>query len=117
MLCFLFMFHVFLFHAYNVKYSARYRKLTTHDKIKRAYQSLRISAWGLHCFFSPHNVIKHLAVLSPKSANILLWIIPACPGFDLVLSCSMLHPYLGLVVSCTYPLTLLQAGIVLYGVL
>ena len=117
MLCFLFMLHVLIFHAYNVKCSAKYRKLSTHDKINRAYHSLRISAWALHFVFRPHYLMKHLALLSPKSANILLWVIPACGGFDLVLSCSMLHPYLGLLVSCTYPLSLMQAVVILYGVL
>ena len=58
-------------------------------------------------------MIKHLAVLSPKSPNMLLWVIPPCPGFDIILSCSMLSPHLGLAVACTYPLSILQAVVVL----
>ena len=117
MLCFALLLLLLIFHASKIKLSARYRKLTTHAKIEECYSLLRTSAWALHFVFRPHYVMKHLALMSPKSANILLWVIPACEGFDLVLSCSMLHPYLGLLVSCTYPLSLPQAVVILYGVL
>ena len=112
-LCLAFMFHVLAFHAYNVKYNAQYRKLRTRQKINRAYQSLRISGWVAHCAFRPHHVLKHLAVLSPKTAHIALWCIVPCAGFDIILTCSMINPYLGLLVACTYPLSILQAVVIM----
>lgn len=111
-LCFLFMLHVLLYHVLNVKCSANYRKLSTHKKINRAYRSLRISVWAAHFVFPIQYVLKHAAILNPKSANIVLWFIRPCDGFDIVLTCSALNPYLGLLVSCTYPLSILQAIVV-----
>jgi hypothetical protein len=112
-LCFLFMFHVFLFHGYNVRFNARYRSLNTHEKINRAYQSLHTCAWGLHIVFPTHHLRKHLAVLSPRSPSMLLWLIKPCPGFDLIITCAWLNPYLGVFVACTYPLSMLQAVVVM----
>ena len=103
---------VFSYHAYSVKFSAKYRRLTTHEKIKRAYLCLPICVWVLHFVFPIQYVLKHAAILNPKSANILLWLIRPCDGFDIVLTCSALNPYLGLLVSCTYPLSILQAIVV-----
>ena len=103
---------VFLFHGLNVKLSKPYRKLSTHQKIDHAYQFLHTFAWGLHIVFPTHYLRKHLAVLSPIHVNLLLWLLHPCVGFDLILTCSMLNPYLGLLVSCTYPLSILQAVVV-----
>lgn len=103
---------VFSFHAYNVKFNGPYRKLSTREKIKRAYYFLPICVWVLHFVFPIQYVLKHRAVLNPKSANILLWLISRTPGFDIILTCSTLNPYLALVVSCTYPLSILQALVV-----
>ena len=113
MLCLVFTLLLFGSHAYKTKFDDKYRKLSTHSKINHAYQFLRIFEWAAHCAFRPHHVAKHRAVLSPRSANILLWIIHPCRGFDLIISCSMLNPYLGLFVACTYPLSILQAIVVL----
>jgi len=113
MLCLGLLLLVLIFHALKVKFSARYRKLTTHQKIDECYSNLHTSAWGLHIVFPTHHIRKHLAVLSPKSANILLWLINPCPGFDLILTCSWVNPYLGAAVACTYPLSFLQAIVVL----
>ena len=101
MLCFLFMLHVLVFHAYNVKCSAKYRKKSTHQKINRAYQSLRISVWAAHFIFRPHHVLRHLSVLHPKSASTVLWLVPPCAGFDIVLTCSMISNT-GTVLSLLY---------------
>ena len=106
------MLHVCLSHVLNVKCNKQYRKLTTHEKINRSYQSLRISVWVAHFIFRPHHVLKHLSVLHPRSVNTLLWLVAPCAGFDVILTCSMLNPYLGLLVSCTYPLSILQAVVV-----
>lgn len=102
-----------IFHVSKVKSSARYRKLTTHAKINECYQLLHTSAWGLHIVFQTHYLRKHLAILSPRSPNMLLWLIEPCPGFDLIITCAWLNPYLGLLVACSYPLTILQAVVVM----
>ena len=112
-LCFVFAFLVFIFHVLKVKLSARYRKISTHAKIDECYQLLHTCAWALHIVFQAHYLRKHLAVLSPKSPNILLWLIAPCTGFDFILSCAWVNPYIGLVVAFTYPLTVLQACVVL----
>jgi len=104
---------VFIFHVSKVKLSARYRKLKTHAKIDECYSHLHTCAWGLHTVFPTHYLRKHLAVLTPKSPSILLWLIEPCPGFDLIITCSWLNPYLGVLVACSYPLSILQACVVL----
>jgi len=44
----------------------------------------------------------------------LLWLVPETRGFNMVLACSMMHPYLGLAIACTYPLTPLES-VVIFG--
>ena len=113
LLCFVFALLVLTFHVLKVKLSARYRKQTTHAKINECYSLLRTFASALHFVFPPQHVMKHLAVLSPKSPEILLWLIKPCVGFDLILTCAWLNPYLSLLGACSYPLSILQACVVL----
>ena len=113
MLCVAFVFTLFTYHALKVKFDSDYRKLSTHEKIHHSYSFLLTCAYPLHFILAPHQVIKHLAVLYPKSPKMLLWLIEPCTGFDIILSCSMVNPYLGVAVACTYPLSFLQAAVVL----
>ena len=117
MLCLSLLLLLLIFHVSKVKLSARYRKLSTHAKIDECYSLLRTFASALHFVFPPQHVMKHLAVLSPKSPEILLWLIKPCGGFDLILTCSMINPYLSLLVACSYPLSVLQACVVLGALL
>ena len=117
MLCLGLLLLLLIFHASKVKLSERYRKITTHQKINECYQLLHTCVWGLHTVFQAHYLRKHLAVLSPKSPSILLWLIEPCPGFDLIITCAWLNPYLGVLVACTYPLSILQACVVLGALL
>lgn len=102
-----------IFHVSKVKLSARYRKLKTHAKIHECYRLLHTCAWGLHMVLPAHYLRKHLAILSPRSPSMLLWLIAPCPGFDLIITCAWLNPYLGVLVACSYPLTILQAVVVM----
>lgn len=113
MLCLGLLLLLFMFHASKVKLSERYRKLTTHAKIEECYSLLHTCAWGLHFVFPAHHLRKHLAILSPGSPSMLLWFISPCPGFDLIITCAWLNPYLGVLVACSYPLSILQAIVVI----
>ena len=62
--------------------------------------------------YTTHHVLKHMYALQPERFKILLWLIAEDPGFNIVLGCSMFHPYLGLLVGLTYPLSFLQAIVV-----
>ena len=88
MLCLSLSLLLFIFHVSKVKLSARYRKQNTHAKINECYSLLRTFASALHFVFPPQHVMKHLAVLSPKSPEILLWLIKPCVGLDLILTCA-----------------------------
>ena len=102
---------LFGLHIYNVKQDPAYRKLNTHQKIDQCYQYLHIFARALNIFYSSHHILKHFSVVHPNP-YVLLWIIPETRGFSTVLSFSMIHPYAGLVVACTCPLTIIQAAFI-----
>lgn len=111
MLCLGFLCTLFALHIYNVKRDPAYRKQTTHQKIEQCYHYLHICARALNLFYSSHHVLKHFSLVHPIPYA-LLWIIPETRGFNMVLACSMMHPYLGLVMACTYPLTPLESVII-----
>ena len=93
-------------HVYNLR-SNDYRKLSRHEQIVQCYRYLHICARALNLLYSSHHILKHFSVVHPNPYA-LLWIIPETRGFSSVLSCSMIHPYLGLVVACTYDMSLLH---------
>ena len=101
---------LFASHAYKLR-SPNYRKQTTHQKINECYLYLHICARALTLVHSSHHVLKHFSLVHPMPYA-LLWIIPETRGFNMVLASSMMHPYLGLVIACTYPLTLLESILV-----
>lgn len=101
---------LFASHAYKLR-SPTYRKLTTHQKINECYLYLHISARALSLFYSSHHVLKHFALVHPNPYA-LLWIVPETRGFNTVLALCIVHPYIGLVIACGYPLTLLESILV-----
>lgn len=111
MLCLGFVLLLFVFHALKVKYYPVYREKTTHEKIGLCYFYLHIFALLLFPL-SPHYVSKHLAVVDP-SALLLLWVIPETVGFNAVLTCMGINGVFGTVVACTYPLSVLEACLVI----
>ena len=112
MLCLGFMCTLFALHIFKLK-SPTYRKLTTHQKINECYLYLHISARAISLFYSSHHVLKHFSLVHPNPYA-LLWVIPETRGFSTILASSMVHPYLGLVIACTYPLTALES-VVIWG--
>ena len=111
MLCLGFALLLFGFHAYRVKYDAAYLHRDMHEKIDLSYRTLHICAWLL-LPLSPHYVSKHLAVVDP-SPLLLLWLVPERLGFNIVLTCMSLNGVLGVLVACTYPLSLLESCLVM----
>lgn len=111
MLCLGFICMLFGLHVYKLR-STDYRKLNTHQKINQCYHYLHIYARALNLLYSSHHILKHFSVVHPNPYA-LLWLIPETRGFNIILSCSMIHPYLGLVVACTYPLTPLESVVIL----
>ena len=112
MLCLGFMCMLFVSHIYKLR-SPTYRRQTTHQKINQCYHYLRICARALNLLYSSHHVLKHFSLVQP-TPYALLWILPETRGFNIILSSSMIHPYLGLAIACTYPLTPLES-IVIFG--
>ena len=106
MLCLGFICMLFGSHVYNLR-SNDYRKLERHEQIVQCYRYLHICARALNLLYSSHHILKHFSVVHPNPYA-LLWIIPETRGFSTILSCSMIHPYLGLVVACTYDMSLLH---------
>ena len=115
MLCLGFICMLFGLHIYNVKRDPAYRKLNTHQQINLCYRSLHIFARALNLFYSSHHILKHFSVVHPNPYA-LLWIIPETRGFSTVLACCMVHPYLGLLVACTYDMNIIQS-ILVFGTL
>lgn len=111
MLCLGFICMLFGLHACNLR-SPDYRKHNRHEQIDLCYQSLHLFARALNILYSSHHILKHYAIVHPNPYA-LLWIIPETRGFSSVLSCSMIHPYLGLVVACTYDMSPLQSIVIL----
>jgi hypothetical protein len=105
---------LFASHAYKLR-SPNYRKQTTHKKINECYLYLHISARALSLFYSSHHILKHFALVHPNPYA-LLWLIPETSGFNIILALCMVHPYLGLLVACTYDMTLLES-ITLVGII
>lgn len=117
MLCLGFVFLLFALHALKTKQnSSEYRILKTHQKVQHCLSILHICAVPLLIFFSPHYILKHLAVLQPKKSDILLWLLPESHGFNMLLACKMVSPELAVLTSMTYPLTLSETFILLNGV-
>ena len=117
MLCLGFAFVLFALHALKIKQNpSGYRRLTSHQKINICFSTLHTFALLLLIFYSPHHILKHLAIIQPKKNNALLWIIPESTGFNLILACQMVSPTLALLVSISYPLSFLESFIVLNGV-
>lgn len=110
MLCLGFLCLLFVSHVYKLK-SPTYRKQNTHQKIKQCYRYLHICARALTCIYSSHHVLKHFSLVQPVPYA-LLWIIPESKGFNCILALSMVHPYLGLLTACGYPLTIIQAAFI-----
>ncbi len=98
-------------HAFRVKYDAAYLRRGMREKIDLSYRTLHAFAWLL-LPVSPHFVGKHLAVVDP-SPLLLLWLVPERLGFNMVLTCMSLNGVLGVLVACTYPLSLLESCLVL----
>lgn len=107
MLCLGFALLLFVFHALKVKYYPVYREKTTPEKIDLCYFYLRTFALLLFPM-SPHYVSKHLAVVDP-SVLLLLWAIPETVGFSVVLTCMSVNGVFGILVASTYPLSALEA--------
>lgn len=112
MLCLGFICMLFGLHAFNLR-STDYRKLERHEQIDLCYQSLHICARALNLLYSSHHILKHFSVVHPNPYA-LLWLIPETRGFSSVLSCSMIHPYLGVVIACTYDISVMES-IVIFG--
>lgn len=112
MLCLGFTCMLFVLHIFKLR-SPTYRRQTTHQKINQCYLYLHICARALTLFYSSHHILKHFALVHP-TPNVLLWVVPETRGFNMVLASSMVHPHLGLVVACTYPLTPLES-VVIFG--
>lgn len=115
MLCLGFICMLFGLHAYSVKRNASYRQLTSHEKIDTCFQHMYITTRMLNFVFSSHHILKHFAIVHPRP-YLLLWIIPETIGFSTILSFSMIHPYLGIIIGCTYPLHWLEAFVVLWSI-
>lgn len=111
MLCLGFICMLFGLHAFNLR-SPDYRKLSRHEQIDLCYQSLHICARALNLLYSSHHILKHFSVVHPNPYA-LLWLLPETRGFSTVLSCSMIHPYLGLVIACTYDISILESIVIL----
>ena len=117
MLCLGFTFLLFASHALKIKQNhSGYRRLTSHEKIQMCFSTLDTCALVLFIFYSPHHILKHLAIIQPNKNNALLWIMQESTGFNLILACQMISPTLALIVSISYPLTFLESFIVLNGV-
>ena len=111
MLCLGFICTLFVLHVFHLR-STDYRKLSTHQQIKTCYKHLKVIAHALMFFYSNHTVLRHYGFVHPNP-YLLLWLVPETKGFNCVLACSTIHPYLGLVVAATHPLSLLEAIVVL----
>ena len=110
MLCLGFVLLLFGSHACRVKFDPVYRCKGIHEKIDLSYHCLRICAYLL-LPLSPHYVAKHLAVVDP-SPLLLLWLIPERVGFNIVLTCMGVNGVFGVLVACSYPLSILEACLV-----
>lgn len=102
---------LFGLHVFNLR-STDYRRQTTHQQINLCYQYLHICTRALNLLYSSHHILKHFSVVHPNPYA-LLWLIPETRGFNTVLSCIMIHPYLGLVIACTYDMSPLQSIVIL----
>ena len=111
MLCLGFALLLFGSHAYRVKYDPVYLRRDMHEKIDLSYRTLHACAWLL-LPLSPHFVSKHLAVVDP-SPLLLLWLVPERLGFNIILTCMSLNGVLGVLVACTYPLSVLESCLVM----
>ena len=111
MLCLGFALLLFGSHAYRVKYDPLYLRRDMHEKIDLSYRTLHACAWLL-LPLSPHFVSKHLAVVDP-SPLLLLWLVPERLGFNIILTCMSLNGVLGVLVACTYPLSVLESCLVM----
>ena len=111
MLCLGFICMLFGSHACNLRYS-NYRQLSTQEKIEQCYKYLHILARVLNLFYSSQHILKHFSVVHPNPYA-LLWLLPETKGFSTLLSCSMIHPYLGLAVACTYDISILESIVIL----
>ena len=111
MLCLGFALLLFGSHAYRVKYDPVYLRRGMHEKIDLSYRTLHACAWLL-LPLSPHFVSKHLAVVDP-SPLLLLWLVPERLGFNIILTCMSLNGVFGVLVACTYPLSVLESCLVI----
>ena len=110
MLCFALALLLFGSHAYRVKSNRDYIHKSMEEKINLSYECLHTFALIL-LPLSPHYVARHLAVVDP-SPLLLLWLVPERIGFNLVLTCMSINGVLGVIVACTYDLSLLEACLV-----
>ena len=110
MLCLGFICMLFGLHVYKLR-SPDYRKLDRHEQIDMCYDYLHLFARALNLFYSSHHILKHYAIVHPNPYA-LLWLIPETKGFSIILSCIMIHPYLGMV-ACTYDMSPLQSIVIL----
>lgn len=114
MLCLGFMCTLFILHACNLR-SKKYRSRTTHEKIQICYATIHLYAPVLIAIYSPHHILKHLAVINPKQPAILLWLVPETPGFNCILVAHVFtHDYIALALACTTPLYYAQAFVTIY---
>ena len=113
MLCLGFLFSLFILHVFNLR-SKKYRNRTTHEKIDICYDTIHSFVPILLALYSPHHILKHLAILRPRHPSILLWIIPETIGFNCVLPCFFMHEYIALAMACTTPLYYAQAFVTIY---
>ena len=105
---------LFILHACNLK-SKKYRSRTTHEKIQICYDTVHSFVPILYAIYSPHHILKHLAVLHPTHPTILLWIVPETTGFNCILAAhALLHEHIAIALACMTPLYYTQAFVTIY---
>ena len=114
MLCLGFLCTLFILHVFNLR-SKNYRSRTTQEKIQICYDTIHLFVPTLYLIYSPHHVLKHLAVLNPQHPATLLWIVPETLGFNCILAAHIFtHDYIAIVLACTTPLYYAQAFVTIY---
>lgn len=113
MLCLGFMCTLLILHVFNLR-SKTYRSRSTHEKIEICYETIHAFVPLLLALYSPHHVLKHLAVIQPRHPSILLWVVPETLGFNCVLACFFVHRHIAIALACTTPLYYAQALVTIY---
>lgn len=109
MLCLWLIAFVFVSHVVRLK-DKSYRSLTTHQKIHICYRTVNTYSPALLTLYSPHHVLKHLAVIQPRHPTILLWLVPETFAYNIILWTQMvLGNHAAICLAFTTPLHLAQA--------